>query len=184
MSTKSVSRYKFLTSFNTKHLVLWTTPKSLEIEGWNRLNELRIRSGLHSRKVKLSHVKYFHAFFSTLNYVSPIGANNDKRRWSWDGGGLDRELSTCLPTNYKKRINSRKSGIFTTSITGLCHVICYLFKKLKPFLHQLNSKNNGLVLLFKTILALISFPVICCNGLQGLKMDWNLGQRQDTEHMQ
>ena len=141
-------------------------------------------NGLHSRKVELFHVKYFHAFVSTLNYVSTISENNDKRRWSWDGGGLDRELSTCLPTNYKKRINSRKSGIFTTSITGLCHVICYLFKTLKPFLHQLNSKNNGLVLLFKTILALIPFPVICCNGLQGLKMDWNLGQRQDTEHMQ
>ena len=28
----------------------------------------------------------------------------DKRRWSWDWGGLDRELSTCLTTNYKKRI--------------------------------------------------------------------------------
>ena len=46
----------------------------------NPLKELRIRGGLHSWKVKLSHVKYFHAFVSTLNYVSPIGANNDKRR--------------------------------------------------------------------------------------------------------
>ena len=73
----------------------------------NRLKELRIRSGLHSRKVELSHVKYFHAIVSTFNYVSPICANNDKRRWNWDGGGLDRELSTCLTTNYKQRINSR-----------------------------------------------------------------------------
>ena len=37
-------------------------------------------NGLHSRKVELSHVKYFHAFLSTLTYVSPISANNDKRR--------------------------------------------------------------------------------------------------------
>ena len=86
-------------------------------------------------------------------------------------GGLDRELSTCLTTSYKQLINSRQSGIFTTRVTGLGHAICYLFKKLKLFLHQLNSKNNGPVLLFKTILALILFPVVCCNGLQGLKMD-------------
>ena len=98
---------RFLTSFNTKHLVLWTTPKTFEMEWRNRLKDLWIRSGLHSRKVELSHVKYFHAFLSTLNYVSPIGTNHDKRRWSWDGGGLDRKLSTCLPTNYKKRIISR-----------------------------------------------------------------------------
>ena len=26
------------------------------------------------------------------------------------------------------------------------------------------------------------FPVVCCNGLQGLKMDWNLSQQQDTGH--
>ena len=50
---------------------------------------------------------------------------HDKRRWSWDGGGLDRELSTSLTTNYKKRINSRWRGIFST--------ICYLFKKVKLF---------------------------------------------------
>ena len=31
-------------------------------------------------------------------------------------------------------------------------------------------------------MALILFPVICWNGLQGLKMDWNLRQQQDTGH--
>ena len=29
--------------------------------------------------------------------------------------------------------------------------ICYLFKKLKICSHQLNSKNNGAVLLFKSL---------------------------------
>ena len=90
---------QFLTSFNTKHLVLWTMPKTFEIEWRNRLKDIWIRSGLHSRKVELSHVKYFHAFLSTLNYLSPIRANHDKRRWSWDGDGLARKLSTCLPCN-------------------------------------------------------------------------------------
>ena len=47
-------------------------PKNLEKEWRNHLKELRIRSGLHSRKVELSHVKYFHAFVSTLNYVSDV----------------------------------------------------------------------------------------------------------------
>jgi len=32
-----------------------------------------------------------------------------------------------------------------------CHDICCLFKNLKCFLPQLNSKNNGAVLLFKTV---------------------------------
>ena len=162
--------------------MLWTTPKTLEIEWRNRLKDLWIRSGLHSRKVELSHVKYFHAFLSTLSYVSPISADNDKRRWSWDGGGPDRELSSCLPTNYKKPTNQDKAVSLPPASQdyGLCHVICYLFKKLKRFLHQFNSKNNGPVLLFKTILALMLFPVVCCNGLQGLKMDWNLGQQQDN----
>ena len=76
---------QFPTSFKTEHLVLWTTPKTLEIEWRNRLKELRIR------EVELSHVKYFHALVSTLNYVSSISANKDKRGWSWDGGGLDRK---------------------------------------------------------------------------------------------
>ena len=34
---------------------------------------------------------------------------------------------------------------------GLYHATWYLFKKLERFSHQLNMKNNGLVLLFKTI---------------------------------
>ena len=31
----------------------------------------------HEIKVELSRVKYFHAFVSTLHYLSPIGANSD-----------------------------------------------------------------------------------------------------------
>ena len=41
---------------NTKHLVLWTMPKTLEPQWRNRLKERQIRSGLRSRKVELSHV--------------------------------------------------------------------------------------------------------------------------------
>ena len=31
----------------------------------------------HEIKVELSRVKYFHAFVSTLHYVSPVGENSD-----------------------------------------------------------------------------------------------------------
>ena len=34
--------------------MLWTAPKTLEPQKSNRLKELRVRSGLHSRKVELS----------------------------------------------------------------------------------------------------------------------------------
>ena len=36
-----------------------------------------------------------------------------------------------------------------TSLEGLCHAIYYLFKNLKHFSHQSNSKNNDPVLLSK-----------------------------------
>ena len=36
-------------------------------------------------------------------------------------------------------------------LRGLYHATCYLFKKLERLSRQLNFKNNGLVLLFKTI---------------------------------
>ena len=36
-----------------------------------KVKELRVRSGLHSREVEVSSVKYFHAFVSTLNISLP-----------------------------------------------------------------------------------------------------------------
>ena len=86
----------------------------------------------------------FTPLFSTLNYVSSIGRDKQcrkKMKLGW--GGLDRQLSTCLTTNYKKRINSRQSGIFTTSVTGLYDAICFLFKK-----HQLKVQFCYLRLYF------------------------------------
>ena len=156
MSTKSVSRYKKLLTtqvenlhaiphFNTKHLVLWTTPKTLEPQWKNRLKDLGIRSGLHSQRVEFSRANTFMAL-SAVSTVSPIGANSDKRRWSCNEG-LDRELSTCLATNYKKQTNSRWSGILTSRVTGLFHAICYLFtyEKLKLFFFCVNWMPKILV---------------------------------------
>ena len=34
-------------------------------------------------------------------------------------------------------------GAELCNLKGPCYAICYLFKKLNVFLHQLNSKNNG-----------------------------------------
>ena len=143
--------------------MLWTAPKTLETGWGNRLKEIRIR--IHEKSnCPMSNI--FMPLLALSTFLSHRW-NKDKRRWSWDGGGLERELSTSLFDNeLKKRIISRQSGIFTTSVMGLCHAIYYIFKKLKLFLDQFNSKNNGPVLLFKTILALILFPVVCCNGLQ------------------
>ena len=93
---KQVENLHAVSHFNKPHLLFWTTPKTLEPQLRNRLKELRVRSGLHSWKVELARVKYFHFFVSTLNYVSPIGVNSN-------------------------------------------------------WIHQLNSKNNGPVLLFNTI---------------------------------
>ena len=79
MSTKSVSRYKKLVTtqvenlhavshFNTKHLVFCTTPKSFRTT---------VKESLKRTTSSKWAVKYFHALVSTVNYVSPIGANGD-----------------------------------------------------------------------------------------------------------
>ena len=89
MATKSVSRYKKLLTtqvenqhavshFDTKHLVLCTSPKSFRTtvkESLKRTTSSKWATLTKSRIVR--HVKYFHAFVSTLIYVSPISANDD-----------------------------------------------------------------------------------------------------------
>ena len=145
MTTQTISL------FNTKHSVeLWTTPKTLEPQWKNRLKELRIGSGLHSQKVELSRVKYFYAFVSN----SQLCLSHLCKQWH-KKMNLDRKLSTCLTTNYKERINSRESGIFPTSVTELCHAICYVFKKLKRFFFIFTSiefqKSWSSFVIFKTI---------------------------------
>ena len=130
--------------FNTKYLVLWTTPKTLEPPWRNRLKERRIRSGLHSRIVKFSRVKYFHTFVSCLNYVPPIGANTDKRRWSCHEG-LDRTFDLCCQRTIRSESTRDKAGSLPPASRD------YFMLFVIFFLRQLNSKNNGPVLLSKTI---------------------------------
>ena len=62
--------------FNTKHLGLLTTPKTLEPQWRNRLKELRIRSGLHSRAVELSRVKYFESTTCYTRSTKPLYNKN------------------------------------------------------------------------------------------------------------
>ena len=76
-------------------------------------------------------------------HVSPISANSDRR---------EVVMRDCLTTNYKKRINTRQSGIFTTGVTGLGHAVCYLFRTKTFFcIKWIPKKKNGPVLLFKPI---------------------------------
>ena len=63
------------------------------------------------------------------------------------------------------------SGLLVQALVlkSLNHAICYLFKKLQSVFTpiEFNSKNNGPVLLFKTICILKLFPVVCCYGWDG-----------------
>ena len=82
MSTKSVSKYKKLLKtqvenlhaaphFNTKHLVLCTTPKNFRTTVKESLKRtVRVRSGLHSRKVELSGVSNTFMPLSALSTMS------------------------------------------------------------------------------------------------------------------
>ena len=109
MSTKSISRYKTLLTTQVENLY-YMRFLTLEPQWRNGLKEVGYTYHEKSNCPRSNgFMIQFHAFVSTLNYVSPIGANSDERRWSCDEGLLvwDRELSTCLTANYKKRINSR-----------------------------------------------------------------------------
>ena len=132
MSTKSVSMYeKLLTTqvenvqavshFNTKHsfsaleyaqdfgTTVKESRKRIMNSKWTSFTKSRIAPCLKilSCLCQLSQ-----------RHVSPISANSDRR---------EVVLRDCT-TNFKKRINARQSGIFNTSVTGLCHAVCYLFR--------------------------------------------------------
>ena len=67
-----------VSQFNTKQLVLWTTPKSFRTtvkESLKRTTSSKWATLTKSRIVR--RFKYFHAFVYALNYVSLIGANGD-----------------------------------------------------------------------------------------------------------
>ena len=66
--------------------------------------------------------------------------------------GVEDKVGSCFlrndcvdPYPQKDAICEKKKTLFK----GLSHAICYLFKNLKHFSHQLNSKNNDPVLLSK-----------------------------------
>ena len=73
--------------FKTKHLVLWTLDPRL----WNHI-EGTLKKTQYEFKVGYTHKKSNYPVSNTFMsfYVSPIGANSDKRKWSCDEG-LDRE---------------------------------------------------------------------------------------------
>ena len=63
-----------------------------------------------------------------------------------------------------------KRGACKKTLMELCHTVSYLFKKLKFISHQLNVKNNGSVLLCKTLYEGIE-TVSCCLWQQMARMD-------------
>ena len=96
VSTKSVSSCKKLLTtqvenleaishFKTKHLVLWTSPKTLKTQRKNRLKEVGIRSGLTLTKVELSCVKCFHASVSSLSCLSHRCKQWQEKMGDWIG---------------------------------------------------------------------------------------------------
>ena len=65
-------------------------------------------------------------------------------------------------------------------VRGIYHATCYLFKKLERFSRQLNFKNNGLVLLFKTIKNYLGIETVSSHlwlRMARMEMDWNLKRR-------
>ena len=51
----------------------------------------------------------------------------------------------------KQHLTAHIASVKDQLLKELCYTICYLFKQLELKAHQLNSKNNGPCLLFKTI---------------------------------
>ena len=138
------------------------------------------------KKSRIVPCQYYHASVSTLNYVSPISANSDKRRWSCDEL---RDWIYNFRLVWQRTIRSESTQDKAGSLPPASRdyvTICYLFKKLK--LCFCDNWIPKIMVQFCYLrphsLILILFPVVCFNGLQGLKIDWNLCQQQDTVHEQ
>ena len=135
----------------------------------------RCEEGYTHEKSNCPVSKYFHAFVSTLNYVSPIGAVTKE-----DEVVMRDRIDNFRPVWQQTiRSESTQDNAETLPPASRDYVILFVIflKTLKPFfLHQLNSKNNGPVLRFKTIVWYwYRFP-------SSVAMDWNLGQQQETWH--
>ena len=63
---------------------------------------------------------------------------------------LDTRENSAVVTRIESKYNIVIHVANREGFKGLCHAICYLFKKLKLFSHRLNSKNNGPVLFSET----------------------------------
>ena len=64
-------------------------------------------------------------------------------------GAIFFKISQNEISTFSRNLLLAKFG--SERVRGIYHATCYLFKKLERFSRQLNFKNNGLVLLFKTI---------------------------------
>ena len=68
------------------------------------------------------------------------------------------QLDICLllfTNSWKKKKPNKHGGVYqfciALALKELGHAFCYVFKRLKLFSHQLNCKNDGLILQLKTI---------------------------------
>ena len=87
--------------------------------------------------------------------------------WTSSSSSLDKTGSVTI-----------KKLLFKVGLKrGLPNAICYLYKKLKLLWHQYNTKNNGPVLLFKTIFmhwnCFLSSVAADCKDGYGLKLKKN-----------
>ena len=112
--------------------------------------------------------------FMPLLALSTITLPSVQTMTKEDEVGMGVDWIENFPPVYHQTMRSEptqdKAGTLPPASRDYVMLSAIFLKSYKNFLHQFNSKNNSSVLLFKTILALILFPVVCCNGLQGLKM--------------
>ena len=96
--------------FKTKHLVLWTLDPRL----WNHIEgTLRKELSTNSKwatltKSRIIPCQILSCLSMSLPSVQTVTKENEVVMRDWI-----ENRSTCLTATYKKRINSRQSGIFT-----------------------------------------------------------------------
>ena len=147
------------------------------------MKELRIRSGLQSRK---SNCPVSNTFGQPLSALSTIRSLPSVQTVSEEDEVVIRDWLHNFRPIWQRTIRSEscmhfkiKRDLFHQRHVTLSCYLLNLFKKAKNFfLHPLNSKNNSPVLLFQTII----WYWYCFPSSVAIEMDCSLGQQQAKIH--
>ena len=132
--TTQVETLHVVSHFSTKHLVLWTTPKTLDLQGRNHLKDLK-ELGREFEMARLPTHEKSNCPLSILSYLrqnSQLCLSHRCKQWQKKDEFVKRDWIENFRPVWQRTIGKELTQD-KASRDYICHAICYLFKKLKRF---------------------------------------------------